>query len=77
MAQQGVPETMAAVLLTGHGGFDKLVYRTDVPVSVPGKEEVLIRVGADGKVAPGEVHRDEPGLAASSFRRFHWTECGS
>lgn len=48
MSRQGVPETMAAVLLTGHGGFDKLVYRTDVPVSVPGKEEVLIRVGAAG-----------------------------
>jgi NADPH:quinone reductase-like Zn-dependent oxidoreductase len=48
MPQQGVPETMAAVLLMGHGGFDKLVYRTDVPVSVPGTGEVLIRVGAAG-----------------------------
>ena len=24
-----IPETMAAVLLTGHGGFDKLEYRED------------------------------------------------
>jgi NADPH:quinone reductase-like Zn-dependent oxidoreductase len=48
MTPQAVPETMAAVLLMGHGGFDKLVYRTDVPVSVPGKGEVLIRVGAPG-----------------------------
>lgn len=48
MIQQGVPDTMAAVLLTGHGGFDKLAYRTDVRVPVPGKAEVLIRVGAAG-----------------------------
>jgi hypothetical protein len=24
-----IPETMKAVLLTGHGGLDKLVYRDD------------------------------------------------
>ncbi len=48
MTQQCIPETMAAVLLTGHGGFDKLAYRTDVPVPVPGQGEVLIRVGAAG-----------------------------
>ena len=43
-----IPETMAAVLLTGHGGFDKLQYRTDVPVPRPGRGEVLIRVAAAG-----------------------------
>ncbi len=43
-----IPDTMAAVLLTGHGGFDKLEYHTDVPVPGPGKDEVLIRVGAAG-----------------------------
>jgi NADPH:quinone reductase-like Zn-dependent oxidoreductase len=48
MTQQDIPEKMTAVLLTGHGGFDKLAYRTDVPVPVPGKGEVLIRVGAAG-----------------------------
>jgi NADPH:quinone reductase-like Zn-dependent oxidoreductase len=37
---------MHAVLLTGLGGFDKLEYRTDVPVPTPKKGEVLIRVGA-------------------------------
>ena len=31
-----VPTTMAAVLLTGHGGLDKLVYSSDVPVPEPG-----------------------------------------
>ena len=27
-----LPKTMHAVVLTGHGGFDKMEYRTDVPV---------------------------------------------
>jgi NADPH:quinone reductase-like Zn-dependent oxidoreductase len=43
-----IPKTMAAVQLTGHGGFDKLIYRTDVPVPQPDRGEVLIRVGAAG-----------------------------
>lgn len=42
----GLPTTMAAVLLEGHGGFDRLRYRTDVPVPRPGPDEVLIRVAA-------------------------------
>jgi NADPH:quinone reductase-like Zn-dependent oxidoreductase len=37
-----------AVVLTGHGGFDKLEYRTDVPVPRPAPGEVLIRVRAAG-----------------------------
>lgn len=43
-----IPRTMAAVLLTGHGGLDRLDYRTDVPVPEPGPGEVLLRVGAAG-----------------------------
>ena len=43
-----LPKTMAAVLLTGHGGFDKLEYREDVPVPQPKMGEVLIRVLAAG-----------------------------
>jgi NADPH:quinone reductase-like Zn-dependent oxidoreductase len=43
-----IPETMTAVLLTGHGGLDKLAYRTDVPVPKPAPGEVLIRVRAAG-----------------------------
>ena len=39
---------MRAVLLTGHGGFDMLDLRNDVPVPVPGSQDVLIRVGAAG-----------------------------
>jgi NADPH:quinone reductase-like Zn-dependent oxidoreductase len=45
---QKLPDTMAAVRLAGHGGFDKLEYRTDVPVPRPQRGEVLIRVGAAG-----------------------------
>ena len=37
---------MTAVLLTGHGGFECLLYRTDVPRPVAAAGEVLIRVGA-------------------------------
>ncbi len=39
---------MRAVLLTGHGGYDKLELRDDVPVPKPGVDDVLIRVGAAG-----------------------------
>ena len=39
---------MTAVLLTGHGGLDKLAYRDDVPVPRPGPGEVLIEVAAAG-----------------------------
>lgn len=41
-----LPETMRAMVLTGHGGLDKLEWRADVPVPRPGPGEVLIRVGA-------------------------------
>ena len=43
-----IPITMAAVLMTGNGGFECLSYRTDVPVPLPRPGEVLIRVGAAG-----------------------------
>lgn len=42
------PKTMHGVQLTGHGGFDMLRYRTDLPVPQPGPGEVLIRVTAAG-----------------------------
>ncbi len=44
----GLPETMRAVLLTGHGGLDKLEFRDDVPVPQPRPGEALVRVGACG-----------------------------
>jgi NADPH:quinone reductase-like Zn-dependent oxidoreductase len=39
---------MKAVLLKGHGGFDQLEYRDDVPVPAARAGEVLIRVTAAG-----------------------------
>ena len=41
-----IPRVMKAVLLTGHGGFDRLEYRDDIPVPTVGRDEVLVRVGA-------------------------------
>lgn len=41
-----IPKHMCAVLLKGHGGFDQLEYRDDVPVPRPAAGEVLVRVGA-------------------------------
>ena len=43
-----IAANMRAVLLTGHGGYDKLSFRDDVPVPTPGPNEVLIRVAAAG-----------------------------
>ncbi|MFD1211771.1 alcohol dehydrogenase family protein [Arthrobacter sp. GCM10027362] len=47
-SNQALPARMAAVLLTGHGGLEKLEYRTDVAVPAPGEGEVLIEVAAAG-----------------------------
>lgn len=44
--KETLPKTMAAVLLTGHGGLEKLEYRTDVAVPTPAEGEVLIEVAA-------------------------------
>jgi len=43
-----LPNRMSAVLLIGHGGFDKLNYRDDVPVPSAGPGEVIIKVAAAG-----------------------------
>ena len=43
-----IPETMNAVILTGHGGLDRLEFHQDWPTPRPGPGEVLIRVGACG-----------------------------
>ena len=45
---KNIPKTMHAVLLTGHGGLEKLEYKTDVEVPVPKGDEVLIKVAAAG-----------------------------
>ena len=43
-----IPKTMHAVVLTGHGGLDKLEFHRDWPVPEPQSDEVLIRVAACG-----------------------------
>jgi NADPH:quinone reductase-like Zn-dependent oxidoreductase len=70
-----IPDTMAAVLLTGHGGLDKLVYRQDVPVPKPAAGEVLIRVTACGMnntdvwVRQGAYGTEDDPAAISTWRR--------
>ncbi len=41
-----IPEVMKGIVLTGHGGLDKLEWRENLPVPSPGKNEVLVRIGA-------------------------------
>ncbi len=43
-----VPDVMRAIVLTGHGGFDKLVFHDDWPVPTPSPDQVLIKVHACG-----------------------------
>lgn len=43
-----LPKQMRAVVLTGHGGLDKLEYRNDLPVPFAQPGEVIIEVGACG-----------------------------
>lgn len=69
-----LPETMKAMLLTGHGGPEKLEYRDDVPVPTPGVGEVLIEVTACGmnntdiKVREGSYGAEEDADAVSTWR---------
>ncbi|MFO7995370.1 MAG: zinc-binding dehydrogenase [Marinobacter sp.] len=44
-----IPKTMKAMLLTGHGGIEKLEYTEDVPTPVPAAGEVLVQVTATAK----------------------------
>ena len=70
-----VSRTMSAVLLTGHGDLDKLVYRTDVPVAQPVAGEVLIEISACGMnntdvwVRQGAYGTENDASAVSSWRR--------
>lgn len=43
-----LPDTIRGVVLTGHGGLDKLEYREDLPTPEPASGEVVIEVSACG-----------------------------
>ncbi len=43
-----LPMQMSGVLLTGHGGFEKLEFRDDIPTPAPGPGDVVVRVRAAG-----------------------------
>ena len=43
-----IPSTMRAIVLTGHGGLEKLEYHDDWPTPEPGPNEVLVTVHACG-----------------------------
>ena len=70
-----IPSTMQAVLLTGHGGLDRLEIHDDVPVPSPGPGEVLIEVSACGLnntdvwVREGAYGLEEDPDAVSTWRR--------
>ena len=74
-ATSSLPATMRAVLLTGHGGPEKLVYREDVPVPSPAPGEVVIKVSACGMnntdvwVREGAYGREDDPAAVSTWRR--------
>ncbi|MGI9276928.1 MAG: alcohol dehydrogenase family protein [Endozoicomonas sp.] len=43
-----LPKEMRGIVLTGHGGFEKLEVRTELSVALPRENEVLVRVAAAG-----------------------------
>jgi len=44
----GIPKTMKAFVLEGHGGIEKLVWHTDWPTPKPSEDQVLIKLEACG-----------------------------
>ena len=74
-AENSLPAAKAAVQLTGHGGLEKLVYRTDVPVPSPAPGEVLVKVTACGMnntdvwVRQGAYGTEQDAAAVSTWRR--------
>lgn len=75
MTESPLPRTMKAMLLTGHGGPDKLSYREDWPGPVPAAGEVLIEIGACGMnntdvwVREGAYGTESDPAAVSSWRQ--------
>lgn len=70
-----IPDTMCGMVLTGHGGPDKLVCRSDLDVPTPKAHEVLIQVTACGVnntdiwTREGAYGAEDDPDAVSSFQR--------
>ena len=70
-----IPDNMRGMVLTGHGGPDKLVYRTDLNVPTARAHEVLIEVTACGVnntdiwTREGAYGAEDDADAVSSFQR--------
>lgn len=70
-----IPNTMCGMVLTGHGGPDRLVYRSDLDVPTPAAGQVLIEVAACGLnntdiwTREGAYGADDDPDAVSSFQR--------
>lgn len=84
-----LPKTMKAVVLTGHGGMEKLEYREDVPLPRVEPGEVLIEVTACGmnntdvwvrqgaygtEKDPGEISTWRRGRSTLEFPRIQGTD---
>ena len=75
MTAADIPDRMNAVILTGHGDLDKLVYVDNFPVPQPIPGEVLIEVHACGMnntdvwVRQGAYGTDDDPAAQASWRR--------
>jgi len=75
MTERSLPSRMKAVLLTGHGGLDKLRYVEDHPVPLPAPGEVTIEVTACGMnntdvwVREAAYGSEDDPSAPSSWRR--------
>ena len=48
LPKTNLPTKMRAVVLTGHGGLDKLEVRDDYPTPIPGPGDVIVKVAACG-----------------------------
>lgn len=51
------PHHMRAVVTTGHGGYERLEFRFDIPVPEPGPRDVLVQVGAAALTATDIITR--------------------
>jgi alcohol dehydrogenase len=70
-----IPDSMNAVLLTGHGGMEKLEFVENYPIPTVADDEVLVEVRACGMnntdvwVREGAYGKDDDPDAISSWRR--------